>query len=106
MYNAPMRFRVVQTHRRGVPVSRTELAHAQAIVGELLTVATDDECYKGSVTVARLHDPAGGKPGIELIPCLYAPVLHILAPQGLLLTDHERIRERDRYVLHYVQGWW
>jgi hypothetical protein len=101
-----MRFRVVQTHVRGVPLARRDLAHATGIVGELLTVMEGDDFYKGMIAVARLNDDAGGKARIELIPGLYAPVLHILAPQGMLLTGHERIRERDRYVSHFVQGWW
>jgi hypothetical protein len=101
-----MRFRVVQTHLRGVPISRRDLMSAAGIIGELVTVCEPDDFHKGAITIAKLHDPAGGKAGIELVACLYAPVLHIVAPQGMLLTGHERIRECDRYVSHYVQGWW
>lgn len=101
-----MRFRVVQTHVRGVPLSRKDLAHATGHVGELMTAMEGDDYYKGTIAVATLKDIAGGKSGIDLIPCLYAPVLHVLAPQGMLLTGHERIRERERYVSHFVQGWW
>ena len=99
-----MRFRVVQTHNRGVPLTRKELAHETGVIGELLTVMEGDDFYKGAINVAKLHD--GGAMTMELLTPLYSPVLHILAPQGMLLTGHERIRHRDRYVSHFVQGWW
>ena len=101
-----MRFRVVRTHQCGIPLSRRELLQAAGVVGDLLTSETADGGRKGTVTVARLQDDAGGSPMIELIPTLYSPVLVILAPRGLLLSGHERIRERERVVREYVQGWW
>jgi hypothetical protein len=58
------------------------------------------------VIVARLHDEAGGSPAIELIPTLYQVTLRVLAPQGMLLTGHERIRDREQVIVEYVQGWW
>ena len=75
-------------------------------MGELITAQTADNSYKGTVIVARLHTEAGGSPSIELIPSLYQVTLRVLAPQGMLLTGHERIRERERVVVEYVQGWW
>ena len=101
-----MRFRVVRTHRRGIPLSRKELSQAPGVLGHLLTESTSDDRYHGVITVARLQDEAaGGKATNSLLPCLYAPVLQILSIQGLLLSGHERLEENGQ-VHDYVQGWW
>lgn len=101
-----MRFRIVRTHHRGIPLSRKALSQSRGVVGQLLTESTSDERYNGIITVARLHDDAaGGKAANDMLPCLYAPVLQILSIQGLLLSGHERIDE-DGEVHDYVQGWW
>jgi len=100
-----MRFRIVRTHERGIPLPRPEIVRATGTLGELVTAQTADNSYKGTVIVARLHDDAGGSPSAELIPSLYQVTLRVLAPQGMLLTGHERIR-RDRVFIEYVQGWW
>jgi len=100
-----MRFRVTRTHERGIPLSRREIVRSTGTLGELVTAQTEDESYKGTLIVARLHEAAGA-PLAELLPSLYQVTLRVLAPQGMLLTGHERIRDRDRVVTEYVQGWW
>jgi hypothetical protein len=101
-----MRFRIVRTHRRGIPLPRQELVRERGVTGELVTAQAADDAFKSTVIVARLHDAAGGKPTIELLPSLYQATLRILAPRGMLITGYERVRERERVVVEYVQGWW
>jgi hypothetical protein len=82
-----------------------DLQAAPAVVGELLTITTSDQCFRGDLKVAKLHDPIGGKEMNEVIPPLWAPVLEVLAPQGMLLSGHERVTE-DGAVREYRQGCW
>jgi len=76
-----MRFRIVRTHERGIPLPRPEIVRATGTLGELVTAQTADNSYKGTVIVARLHDDAGGSPSAELIPSLYQVTLRVLAPR-------------------------
>ena len=62
-----MRFRVVQTHRRGIPLERKELHTAPGVVGELLTSETAHARRKGSIMVAQLQRSAGAQDP-ELLP--------------------------------------
>ena len=101
-----MRFRVVQTHVRGVPLSRRDLLRMPGTLGELLTSETTDPRYKGIVCVAKLHARGGGPGSIELLPALYDVTLRVLATQGILLTGFERVSEPGRLTVEYVQGWW
>jgi hypothetical protein len=101
-----MRFRIVATHLRGVSISRRDLLRADGIIGDLLTEQIADASYKGTVIVARVRGSAGGTPADELLPPLYQVTLRILAPQGMLLTGYERIREHERVTTEYMQGWW
>ena len=102
-----MRFRVVRTHLRGVPLSRKELAATPGAVGQLLTVTATDDRYRGVLTVAKLQDEAGSGKATsdELLPCLYAPVLLILSINGMLISGYERIADGDQ-ERDFVQGWW
>ena len=100
-----MRFRVVQTHRRGVPLDRKALHCAAGFVGELLTFETTHDRRRGSILVAQLVNAVGGSQDDQLIPRLYEPVLQVLSIQGLLITGYEQIGERDS-IAEYVQGWW
>ncbi len=100
-----MRFRVVRTHRRGIPLPRKALVAAPGVTGELITAHIADERDKDTVIVARLQLEAGGTPSVDLIPSLYQVTLRVLAPQGMLLTGHERIRTAEQ-IVEYVQGWW
>jgi len=101
-----MRLRVVRTHRCGVALPRQELVRDGGVTGDLVTAQAADDDFKSTVIIARLHDPAGGMPTIELLPSLYQATLRILAPQGMLLTGYERVRQRERVVVTYIQGWW
>jgi len=61
------------------------------VLGELLMIETVDHTFRVETKVDKLHHLKGGKQLDDVMPPLWAPVLEVLSPQGLLLSGHERL---------------
>ena len=101
-----MRFRVTPTHYRGIARPKRETAHADGIVGDLVTCNRTDELLKRTTLVATLMDPKGGAKAPELLPALYDATIVLIASGGMMFRGCERIDLDDGEIGEYVQGWW
>lgn len=100
-----MIFAVVQTHRKGVRLTRGQIRTAEPAVGQL--VVSDwpqGSSANRAIRVAYLKHPT-----IEYYPNLvnplFDPVLVRMSKLGFLLVGSEIYSEAGESV-EYVQGWW
>ena len=106
MYYAEMRFRIVPTHQRGIPLPKRDISRADGIVGELITCNRDDNLQQRTTLIATLSDPMGGAYAAELLPPLDDAVLVLIAPGGMMFRGCERIALHDGQCVEFVQCWW
>ena len=100
-----MLFAVVQTHRKGVRLSREEIRAATPVVGNLLLSDwLQGNASNRAIRVANLMHPT-----VEYYPKLiqpiFDPVLVRMTKLGFLLVGTE-CRLEDGDGIESVQGWW
>ncbi len=100
-----MLYAVVQTHRKGVRLSRQEILAAEPLIGNLLL----SDWLQGSaenraIRVATLKHPTLSY-FQSLMQPLFDPVLVRMTNTGFLLVGNESRLENGE-VVQSVQGWW
>lgn len=100
-----MLFAVVQTHRKGVKLSRDEIRAATPVIGNLiLSDWREGNAANRAIRVATLKHPK-----IEYYPALlqpiFDPVLVRMTSVGFLIVGMEYRPEGDE-TIETVQGWW
>ncbi len=100
-----MLFAVVQTHRKGVRLSREEIRTATPVVGNLLLSDwLQGNASNRAIRIANLkHATVEYHP--SLLKPIFDPVLVRMTKMGFLLVGTERRLEGADSV-ESVQGWW
>ena len=101
-----MLFAVVQTHRKGVRLSREEIQAATPVVGNLiLSDWLQGNASNRAIRVAKLMHPT-----VEYHPTLFQtifdPVLVRMTKVGFLIVGTENHGEIGGACIECVQGWW
>ena len=101
-----MLFAVVQTHRKGVRLSREEIRAATPVVGNLLLSDwLEGNASNRAIRVAKLMHPT-----VEYYPTLvqtiFDPVLVRMTKVGFLLVGTEYHVDGNGACIECVQGWW
>lgn len=101
-----MLFSVVQTHRKGVRLSREDIETAAPTLG-LLTIVDWKEGHSSrrAVRIARLHHPKISYCPELLVP-LFDPTIVRMNARGFLLVGFECEGQAAGMVADHVQGWW
>jgi len=99
MYSSRMRFTVRPLRRRGLRLTRPEIAASQALTGDLVMSAGPPELLSSGISAAR--SPPDGPYRFPLLD----PVLIKMTSDELVLHGIE-IEAKECREWQHLQGWW
>lgn len=101
-----MLFSVVETHRRGVRLTRDEIRTAEPIVGQLeVTDWLEGSAAGRAIRVARLQHPTIGYYP-QLLSPIFDPHIVRMTGQGFLLIGTQVHLTEQAGSVEAIQGWW
>lgn len=100
-----MLFSIVETHRKGIKLTREEIRAVVPVFGRLtISDWREGNASRRALRVARVHH-AKLSFNPELLLPLFDPVLVRMTESGFLLAGFQLESVAERMAEH-VQGWW